>query len=360
MARTAAIDGEAMGAGGVQAVDAGLRALPRLTDFASSPQTRGVLAFATLISLAVHAAIVAAAALSLGAKPPSGEPDAIAVELVAATGGAATTPETDAALARATRPPRDDAFAAPTTTPPTAPADAAKTEAAKSAETIAPPAEAPPQPADPNPAPPPVPPQSQAAADEPPTAPATPPDAETQVAPALTVAPDAVAAAALVAPTRDAKPPDAPRTTAEPAEADLTTPRANPKPSAPRPTADAPTKAPQSAAQSKSAAAARAAGPPQARGAAEVAAYRNALLARIWGAARYPESARERGAIGVATVRFALDDVGAVTLADLGQSSGDRALDEEAVAAVRRASPLPAPPPGAPRAYSAPIRFELR
>ena len=97
-----------------------------------------------------------------------------------------------------------------------------------------------------------------------------------------------------------------------------------------------------------------------ARGAVELAAYRNALLAKISGAARYPEAARERGATGVATVRFALDGGGAVTLADLAQSSGDRALDDEALAAVRRASPLPPPPADAPRAYSAPIRFELR
>jgi protein TonB len=97
-----------------------------------------------------------------------------------------------------------------------------------------------------------------------------------------------------------------------------------------------------------------------ARGAAEIAAYRSALLAKIRGAARYPEAARERGATGVATVRFALDSVGALTLADLAQSSGDRELDDEALAAVRRASPLPSPPAGAPRAYSAPIRFDLR
>ena len=84
------------------------------------------------------------------------------------------------------------------------------------------------------------------------------------------------------------------------------------------------------------------------------------MFAKISAAARYPEAARERGATGVATVRFALDGGGAVTLADLAQSSGDRALDDEALAAVRRASPLPAPPAGAPRAYSAPIRFELR
>ena len=84
------------------------------------------------------------------------------------------------------------------------------------------------------------------------------------------------------------------------------------------------------------------------------------LVARIWAFVRYPEAARERGATGVATVRFALDGAGAVTLADLAQSSGDDTLDDEAIAAVRRASPLPAPPPGAPRVYSEPIRFGLR
>ena len=59
-------------------------------------------------------------------------------------------------------------------------------------------------------------------------------------------------------------------------------------------------------------------------------------------------------------VDFALDASGRVTSAALARSSGDGALDAEAVAAVRRASPLPPPPPGAPRVYLAPIRFALR
>ena len=70
--------------------------------------------------------------------------------------------------------------------------------------------------------------------------------------------------------------------------------------------------------------------------------------------------ARARGASGVAAVNFALDAAGDVTAAQLMRSSGDGELDAEAVAAVRRASPLPAPPADAPRAYVAPIRFDLR
>jgi protein TonB len=102
------------------------------------------------------------------------------------------------------------------------------------------------------------------------------------------------------------------------------------------------------------------AGSAPARGVADVAAYRNALLAKISSAVRYPEAARARGAAGVAAVNFALDAAGDVTLAQLARSSGDGALDAEAVAAVRRASPLPPPPADAPRAYVAPIRFDLR
>ena len=109
----------------------------------------------------------------------------------------------------------------------------------------------------------------------------------------------------------------------------------------------------------RAAAAAQAAGSALARG-VDVAAYRDALLARIWGVLRYPEAARARGATGVATVSFALDAAGDVTAISLARSSGDGALDAEALAAVRRASPLPPPPADAPRSYAAPIRFELR
>jgi TonB family protein len=109
----------------------------------------------------------------------------------------------------------------------------------------------------------------------------------------------------------------------------------------------------------RAAAATASAGSAPTHGVIDLAAYRNALLAKISSAVRYPEAARGRGASGVAAVNFALDAAGDVTLAQLTRSSGDGELDAEAIAAVRRASPLPAPPADAPRAYVAPIRFEL-
>ncbi len=334
MARAAAIDGgEWTGAGSAPvAGGARLQAAPRRDRDLSSAPARGDIAFAALVSLAVHAAIVAAAALSLGAPQPTGEPNAIAVELVAST-GEAPAPATDADLARATRAPRDDANPADATPspPPDAETPAKAPDADASAATKA--ADA-----------------ANETAPVPPLAPAQ--DQATEEAPAV---------AAAAAPPRQAA--------AAPPEADFavaaTAPQLEPRSLEPKPPAAPPATPratarlrPSSPATGARAASARA--PAPARGAAEIAAYRDALLAKIWGAARYPEAARERGATGVATVRFALDGAGAVTFADLAQSSGDRALDDEALAAVRRASPLPPPPAGAPRAYSAPIRFELR
>ena len=68
--------------------DARLEATPRRDRELPSAPARGGSGFAALVSLAVHAAIVVAAALSLGAPQPTGEPNAIAVELVAASGEA--------------------------------------------------------------------------------------------------------------------------------------------------------------------------------------------------------------------------------------------------------------------------------
>jgi protein TonB len=49
---------------------------------------------------------------------------------------------------------------------------------------------------------------------------------------------------------------------------------------------------------------------------------------------------------GTASVTFTISRMGEVLSARLANSSGDRALDAEAVSQPRRASPLPAPPPG--------------
>jgi protein TonB len=151
-------------------------------------------------------------------------------------------------------------------------------------------------------------------------------------------------------------PPIEPRAPLPPVEA-------SPPPKPEPPTAPKPAPRPQPKPQSKPAPARPALGGAASRPAApkgDADAYRASLYARICGAVRYPEAARERGAEGVAVVSFSFDAAGQVTSAGLAQSSGDAALDADAVASVRRANPLPPPPEGAPRAYAVPIRYRLR
>lgn len=60
---------------------------------------------------------------------------------------------------------------------------------------------------------------------------------------------------------------------------------------------------------------------------------------------------------GIASVSFSLDGDGNVLSARLAKSSGIDSLDEEAVAMVERASPVPPPPPGMKRNITVPVRF---
>ena len=364
MARAAAIDsGEWTGAGSASvAGGARLWATPRLDRDPSAAPARGGWRFAALVSLIVHAAIVVAAVSSFGPPQPTGAPDAIAVELVTLTGAAPAASASDGESTRAAPALHDDA----TTSAPAA------ADGATPLPPSAPPTTAP-QPADASDV------LTPAPAKTPDTAAATTPSADgaaipapppsvdaanaTAVAPpaSQSPAPTPEAAQADVAPAPVAPPP--PQSASAPPEADISAPPAAPRvePRRPaRPPTAARVVARSDSAARPSSARATANALPSARGAAELAAYRNALLARISGFVRYPEAARERGVTGVATVRFAFDGAGSVTLASLEQSSGDHLLDDEALAAVRRASPLPAPPLGAPRAYSAPIRFDLR
>lgn len=82
------------------------------------------------------------------------------------------------------------------------------------------------------------------------------------------------------------------------------------------------------------------------------------VVAHIRRYLRMPSSVR-RG--GVAYVRFAVNSGGTVISASLARSSGDPAVDEAAVAVVRRASPVPAPPPSiAGGAINLDIPIEMR
>ena len=107
----------------------------------------------------------------------------------------------------------------------------------------------------------------------------------------------------------------------------------------------------------------QAAAPQNSRGAAGTmspATWKSRLMARLERAKRYPSGARRRGEEGVAYVSFAIDARGQVLSAQLARSSGHSELDEEVLALVRRASPLPPPPPGVPGTITAPVRFNIR
>lgn len=72
------------------------------------------------------------------------------------------------------------------------------------------------------------------------------------------------------------------------------------------------------------------------------ASWRGTLLAHLNRYKRFPGGANP----GIVQVSFSIDRSGRVLSARLISGSGDAALDEEAVAMVRRASPVPPPPAG--------------
>jgi protein TonB len=86
------------------------------------------------------------------------------------------------------------------------------------------------------------------------------------------------------------------------------------------------------------------------------ASWRGMLIAHLNRYKRFPPGART----GTAQVAFSIDRGGRVLSARLTGSSGDPALDDEAVSMVRRASPVPAPPAGiggGAIALAVPVRF---
>jgi protein TonB len=76
--------------------------------------------------------------------------------------------------------------------------------------------------------------------------------------------------------------------------------------------------------------------------AASRASWRGTLLAHLNRYKRFPGGANP----GTVHVSFSIDRSGRVLTARLVRGSGDALLDEEAVAMIRRASPVPAPPEG--------------
>jgi TonB family protein len=117
-------------------------------------------------------------------------------------------------------------------------------------------------------------------------------------------------------------------------------------------------------------AAAESAAAERGRAAAEVAArekspvltWKSQIVARLHEHKRYPEEAKSRRDQGVAQVFFSLDREGRVLESRVVRSSGANALDEEALALLRRAQPFPPPPQelaGDHVDLTVPIRFNL-
>jgi len=91
--------------------------------------------------------------------------------------------------------------------------------------------------------------------------------------------------------------------------------------------------------------------------------YYDRVLSHLYRHKRYPRAARAHRDEGVVVLRFAMDRHGRVLHFEIIRSSGFADLDEEALALIRRAQPLPAFPNAMREAnldLEVPIEFSLR
>lgn len=91
--------------------------------------------------------------------------------------------------------------------------------------------------------------------------------------------------------------------------------------------------------------------------------WQSLLLGHLERFKRYPRRAERQRQQGVVYVLFSVDRQGNVRNGRLGQSSGYAALDDETLAVVQRANPVPPPPPeivGDPIEVMVPVSFYLR
>jgi periplasmic protein TonB len=96
---------------------------------------------------------------------------------------------------------------------------------------------------------------------------------------------------------------------------------------------------------------------------AELTQWQNALATHLGRFKRYPTAARSRGDQGTATVAFTIDRDGRLVSSRIVQSSGSTLLDEETLAMLMRAQPMPKPPGTAPDSALSlvvPVRFDIR
>ncbi|MGG7516865.1 energy transducer TonB [Allorhizobium undicola] len=90
------------------------------------------------------------------------------------------------------------------------------------------------------------------------------------------------------------------------------------------------------------------------------AKWQSRLVSYLERRKRYPKESRENKEEGTVTVRMQIDDSGNVLSVSVSRSSGFPALDQATLEAIRKASPVPAPPPGAGKSITVPFRFSLR
>jgi periplasmic protein TonB len=93
------------------------------------------------------------------------------------------------------------------------------------------------------------------------------------------------------------------------------------------------------------------------------ATWQKALIDHLNKHKRYPEAARSHRAQGTVVVAFKLDHGGRVVTSQVTRSSGSRPLDDEALAVLQRANPLPAPPDhlsGSALELVLPIQFRIK
>ena len=97
--------------------------------------------------------------------------------------------------------------------------------------------------------------------------------------------------------------------------------------------------------------------------AAIVRRWESELVAHIERFKRYPIEARARGQQGLARVAFTIDRDGRVRASHILQTSGSPELDQESLAMLNRAQPMPKPPSqvqSSDLSFVVPIRFNIR
>ena len=83
--------------------------------------------------------------------------------------------------------------------------------------------------------------------------------------------------------------------------------------------------------------------------------YAQLVLSKV---AKAKKEGRYPGAPGATSVAFTVGDSGEVASVSIVRPSGERWLDDEAMAMVRRAAPFPPPPPGGRRDFTITLRFQ--